>query len=346
MSNNIKIIKELKKDGHSIFVYQLSCSDGSSATISNYGCTLMKLLLNDKNGNLRDIVLGFDTIEEYFEEYYQENYPYFGTVIGRYANRIKGGLFKLDNTIVHLTKNKGNNTLHGGAAGFDKKVWDIIDLNNTQYPSITMQYISPDGEEGFPGSITTRFTFSLLPASFQCQIEANTNKATPVNLTYHPYFNLDKNHTSVGKQKAKIYANHWLEQDEEFCLTGKLTPVDSSHYDFRDWQPVIQQWNIEDGYDQTFVTSKNNDSLSIVAEALSSDEALHMQILSTEPVVHFYTGKWIPVVIGKNRETYSPFSGYCFETHGHPNAVNIPAFPDSILRPGEVYKQTTIYKFK
>ena len=246
---------------------------------------------------------------------------------------------------IQLADNKAGNTLHGGFEGFDKKVWDVIEVKDETNPSISFQYISPDGEEGFPGSLTTKFTVTLTASTLQYNIEAVTDAATAINLSYHPYFTLDENSSAVNEQKAKIHAAHWLEQDDDFCVTGKLIATKNTPYDFSNWQPILQLWNKDDGYDQSFVADKRKDELSLMAEAKSSDDNLHMQVYSTEPVVHFYTGKWIPNIKGKQELAYGPFSGYCFETHQYPNAVNIPGFANTILQPGEVQQQTTIFQF-
>lgn len=341
----INEIKPVINGGKTIRVFELQHESGIKAIISSYGCILMKLLVKDKKDKWRDVVLGFDTIEEYLAGDYLKGYPYFGAVMGRYANRIKGASFLLDGSKVALADNKNGNTLHGGFEGFDKKVWDVIEVKDETNPSISFQYISPDGEEGFPGKLTTKFTVTITAAALQYKIEAITDAATAVNLSYHPYFNLDENSSTVNEQNIKIHAKYWLEQDDDYCVTRKLIATENTPYDFSSWQPVSQVWNKVDGYDQSFVADKNDAELSPMAEAKSSDGNLHMQVYSTEPVVHFYTGKWIPQVKGKNGIEYGSFSGYCFETHQYPNAVNIPALPNTILQPGQVLQQTTIFKF-
>lgn len=343
--SSIKEIQQIPYRDKTIKVFELQHEGGTKAIISNYGCVLMKLIVKDKQQKWRDVLLGFDEIEEYYSEEYLKGYPYFGAVLGRYTNRIKGASFNLDGQHIQLADNKNGNTLHGGFEGFDKKVWEVLEIKNETNPSIKFQYISPHGEEGFPGTLTTTFTVTLTASTLQYSIEAITDAATAVNLSYHPYFNLDKNSSTVNQQKVKLKAKRWLEQDDDFCLTGKFIATEFSDYDFSDWKPVAQEWNKEDGYDQTFIADKKIGELLLMAEALSSDGNLHMEVLSTEPVVHFYTGKWIPQVKGKNGLAYGPFSGYCFETHQYPNAVNISAFPNTILRPGEVHRQTTIYQF-
>ncbi len=342
---SVKIVQEVEYHDKKVTVYELCADSGSTAVISNYGGILMKLIVKEKTGNFRDTVLGFDSIAGYWNENYLKQYPYFGAVIGRYANRISSGAFSLDRQNIRLARNNGTSNLHGGVEGFDKKIWDVVDLKSTPHPSLTMQYVSPSGEEGFPGTLTVNITFTLLPSSFQYHIEAGTDEATAVNLSYHTYFNLDAHQETTANQKVKIHSHHWLGQDDELCVTGNVIPVENSPYDFRNWQPVVQNWNKAGGYDQTFIALTENDQLSVVAEALSSDETLHLQVLSTAPVVHFYNGRWIPVVTGKNNTPYGPFSGYCFETHHYPNAVNIPSFPSTLLRPGMLYRQTNVYKF-
>lgn len=341
--SSVKELQQITYKGQTIKVFELLHESCSKAVISNYGCVLMKLIVKDKQGKWRDVVLGFDTIEEYFDDAYLKDYPYFGTVLGRYVNRIKGASFILGEQFIQLSDNEGGSTLHGGTEGFDKKVWQVVEVKDDINPSVTFQYTSPDGEEGFPGTLTTTFTVTLMASSLQYSIEAVTDAATAVNLSYHPYFNLDNISSTVNEQKAKLHAKHWLEQDEDFCLTGNFIAAEFSDYDFSDWEPVSQTWNKEDGYDQTFVAEKTGNEVSLMAEAMSSDGNLHMQVFSTELVVHFYTGKWIPPVKGKNGIVYGPFSGYCFETHQYPKAVNIPAFPTTILQPGEVCRQTSIY---
>lgn len=343
--SSVKEIQQITHKGQTIKVFELLHESGNKAVISNYGCVLMKLIVKDKQGGWRDVVLGFDTIEGYFDDDYLKGYPYFGAVMGRYANRITGASFMLNGQHIKLADNNGGSTLHGGFEGFDKKIWEVVEIKNGENSSISFQYISPDGEEGFPGTLTTTFTVTLTESSLQYCIEAITDAATAVNLSYHPYFNLDDNLTTVNEQKAKLHAKHWLKQDDNFCLTGKIIAAENTDYDFTNWKRVAQEWNKEDGYDQTFVADKKNGELSLMAEAMSSDGNLCMEVYSTAPVLHFYTGKWIPQVKGKNGLAYGPFSGYCFETHQFPNSVNIPVFPDTILRPGEVHRQTTIYQF-
>lgn len=328
-----------------IRVFELTHASGCKAVLSNYGCVLMKLLVQDKTSMYRDVVLGFDSITSYWQKDYLKGYPYFGTVLGRYANRIKGASFIYEGKKYNLTANKDGNTLHGGAQGFDQKVWEVVAIKNEADPSITFQYVSPAGEEGFPGKITVQFTATLSSNAFTYQLTATTDAPSPVNLSYHPYFNLDGYAAVIGQQQAIIHASHWLEQDEDFCLTGRFLPTASSHYDFGTWKPICQSWNQQDGYDQSFVVDQNDKTSTIVAEAISSDKNLHLKVISTEPVVHFYTGKWIPRIVGKSLVQYGPFSGYCFETHQFPNAINIVSFPSTILLPHQEIMHRTTYQF-
>ena len=343
--SSVKIIQQTTHQNKELFVYELKLSNGSAAVITNYGGILMSLLMPDKDGLIRDVVLGFDKVEQYWSEEYLENYPYFGAVIGRYANRIKGGSFVLENKEVILSKNIGENILHGGFEGFDKKVWEVIEVKEGNECSLMLQYTSEDGEEGFPGKLITRIRFELFEKELKYSIEAFCDKATAINLTYHPYFNLDINKAKIDKQQAKIYSDYWLEQDEDFCTTGQLISVKDTAYDFTNWQKIAQPWNENDGYDQSFVIYNHMKEINLVAEAMSSDHKMHLQVFSDAPIVHFYTGKYIPELMGKEQQNYKPFCGYCFETHQYPNAVNISHFPLTILKPNEIYKQSTFYKF-
>lgn len=343
--NTVKIIQQTLHQNKEVFVYELKKANGISACITNYGGILMSLHVPDKEGNIRDVVLGFDKVEQYWSGEYLNNYPYFGAVIGRYANRIKKACFDLDDRNVELSKNSEDNILHGGFEGFDKKVWEVVATNETTECSLKLRYVSEDGEEGFPGKLTTEITFGLTNEGLKCTMEATCDKITVVNLAWHPYFNLDKNKETVAEQQAKIYSNFWLEQDEEFCATGNLIPVENSGHDFTNWQPVIQEWNKEDGFDQSFVIGNATKDVKLLAEAKSSDAKMHLQVFSDAAILHFYTGKYIPEIAGKANQNYQPFCGYCFETQAYPNAVNISTFPSTVLKPGERYRQTTFFKF-
>ena len=343
---SIKIVSQTKHRNRDVFVYELKRENGLSAIITNYGCILMSLNVPCNDGSTRDVVLGFDNVEDYWDENYLNDYPYFGAIIGRYANRIKKGEFNIGNETISLSKNKSGNTLHGGFEGFDKKVWEVIEVNESSECSVSLKYISEDGEEGFPEKLTTIISFSLLADGLKYTIVATTDRTTAINLSHHSYFNLDELHAQPKEQLVRIYSDHWLKQDSTFCVTGKQVPVKGEQYDFNDWKPIQQSWNITDGYDQSFVLNNNASMSKPVAEAKSSDGLLHMSVHTTEPVVHFYTGKWIPVINGKGGKQYEPFSGYCFETQGFPNAVNVSGFPSTLLLPGETYTHSTQYIFE
>lgn len=328
--------------GEDIYLFALHNNKGTTVHISNYGAIITSLQVMQADGRINDIVLGFDDMRDYLAPAYLADYPWFGAAIGRYGNRIKDAAFRIDDKYFALSKNKPPDHLHGGETGYDKKVWKVTDRSSS---SVTMGLTDPDGHEGYPGTVEVSIRFELNDNNeFSYQYTATSDQLTPVNLTHHSYFNLDTDKGTIGKHLIRIYSDKILEQDENFVVTGQYLPVAGTPYDFNKWKTIDAGWNPGNGYDQSYVANKNNRDISLLAEARSSQSGVRMEVWSTEPVVHFYTGKWIPPVKGKNGLNYGPFTGFCLETQVHPNAVNIPHFPDTKLKPGEVYRHKTVYK--
>lgn len=333
--------------GQDVYHFMLSNTAGISAGITNYGGIITSFSIPGKNGISNDIVLGFDKVEDYTSPAYMANYPYFGCVVGRTANRIKNAAFDLDGTAYEVTANFGKHQLHGGKEGFDKKVWEITGSGEFPAPWVEMKYLSPDGEEGFPGNLTTWVRFELTEENeLSYMFTARTDQPTAVNLTHHGYFNLDNGQGDIKDYELKIYGSNILEQDEELCTTGAVTSVKDTVFDFRSFVRIGERLEQVPEFDKSFVVDKNNDpaGLALMAEARCATSGLLLQVYATDPIVHFYTGKWIPEMTGKNNTPYGAFSGFCLETQIHPNAINIPHFPSMVLRPGEEYRSKTMYK--
>jgi aldose 1-epimerase len=328
--------------GEDIYLFTLRNTKGTEAGIINYGAILAFFRVKKADGTINDIVLGFDKAEDYLSDEYLAGYPYFGAAIGRYGNRIKNGEFSIDGKKYFVAKNKVSDHLHGGKEGFDKKVWQYVSGSAN---TLVLKYTSADGEEGYPGNLETEIHFELNDNNeLIYEFFAQTDEPTAVNLTHHSYFNLNNGRGAIGDHFVKINSSAILEQDNNFVVTGRSVPVDDTIYDFRRAKQIGKEWIAADGYDQSFVLDDHTDQLKMAAEAWSDESKLKLEVYTTEPLVHFYTGKWIPVLNGKNGVRYSPFSGFCLETQKHPNAINIAHFPDTILRPGETYHTKTMYR--
>jgi len=340
--NSTTQIPVSSKGNEDIYLFKLINNRGTEVHITNYGAIITSFKLKQPDGSFNDIVLGFDDPSDYWRADYLADYPYFGAVIGRYANRIKEGRFTIDGDTYQLATNKGSDHLHGGENGFDKKVWKLVSFDEGPHPSLVLQYTSPDGEEGYPGELITTIRFDLADEDeLSYEITAIANQSTAVNIAHHSYFNLHNGEGTVADHEVRIDARSVLEQDDNFVVTGQLLPVAGTAYDLQSFTVTGSKWNPEEGYDQTFVLEPHDETIP-VAEARSGKTGLTLQVFTSEPVVHFYTGKWIPAIKGKNE--YAPYSGLCFETQVHPNAINIPSFPATILRPGETYRTRTRYK--
>ncbi|HZI53474.1 MAG TPA: aldose epimerase family protein [Chitinophagaceae bacterium] len=335
--------------GEDIYLFTLSNIKGTEVCITNYGAIITSFRIRQPGGKINDIVLGFDKPEDYLSERYLANYPYFGAVIGRYANRIKNGAFSIDGATFLLARNKAPDHLHGGNTGFDKKVWMCDSFSEKK---LAIKYKSADGEEGYPGNLDATLRFELTDNDeLIYEFTAIADKPTAVNLAHHSYFNLKNGYGTVEDHIVKLNSSHVLEQDDNFVVTGKNIPVAHSHFDFRKPKRIDKNWIGADGYDQTFVldTEGARDAatgLLFAAEAFCEESQLGLQVYTSEPIVHFYTGKWIPSLHGKNGSKYGSFSGLCFETHKHPNSINIPHFPGTVLRPGELYCTKTMYRVR
>jgi len=331
--------------GEDIYLFSLR-NAATEVLISNYGAiiTSYKIFRND---HVNDIVLGFDNMEDYLGEEYLKQYPWFGCAVGRYANRIRDAEFLMDGKKHALSKNRGQHQLHGGIEGFDKKIWKFMGSGAEPNPWIEFSYFSKAGEEGFPGNLSVNLRYELNePHELSYAFLATTDAPTPVNLTHHGYFNLENGKGTIHGHTLQIPASNYLEQDEELVVTGNLIKVEGRAHDFRSPKLIADGLTEIDEFDQSFVldSEKNQSGLRLAAITSSERSGLRLEIYTTEPVVHFYSGKWTPKVNGKNGQTYGRFSGFCLETHVHPNAVNIPHFPNTILRPGEEYFQKTIYR--
>lgn len=318
---------------------------GTLVSIFNYGTIINKFIIKNAKGVEQDIVLGFDDFEGYISEDYLKNYPYFGAIIGRYANRIKDGKFEVDGYEYQLAKNNGNDCLHGGLIGFDKKIWDIVDTSENPNASVTFQYFSLDGEENFPGDLVIQLRFDLTNNDeLILTYQADTDEATPINLTHHSYFNLSEDGAQVTNHLHQMNASHYLEQDGNSVVTGNLLPVKGTHHDFTKSKKIGEDWDKKNGYDQTYVLDKTYGDLTLASKTTETISGLTLLVYSTEPVAHLYTAKYLNVRNGKGGRNYGEYDAFCVETQHHPNAINIAAFPSTVLLPDEVYTQTTIYK--
>lgn len=330
--------------GEDIYLFTLKNTKGHEVCITNYGAIITSMKVRKADGTITDIVLGFDKVGDYFSEIYLKNYMWMSCAVGRYANRIKDGACIIEGKKYQLSKNIGSDQLHGGIEGFDKKTWEVVKFNSLKN-ELELKYKSPDGEEGYPGNLSVNLKFSLGDNELSYEYRATTDQTTIINLTRHEYFNLNNGSGNNHEYMVQINSSKILEQGKNLVTTGGLTRIEDTVFDFQKWKKIGDQTAMENGYDKSFVLNKNEKEFGFAAQAYCQRSGVGLMILTSEPILHFYSGKGIPKMKGKNGNEYNSCSGFCFETHKHPNAINIPRFPSTILRPGENYYEKTSYYF-
>ena len=332
-------------DGHT--VERITLQDAEiCAVILSFGGVIQSLRVKDRQGNERDVVLGFSDVESYLNQEY-----YIGTVIGRCANRIGGANFTLDGRQYQLEANEGANHLHGGSKGFWNVPFEVISAGRD---FVTLQRTSPDGESGYPGTLNTQITYSLSGKSLTIDYTASSDQDTVVNLTHHSYFNLEKDHTGdILGERLTVFADQFTEIDEACSSTGTILDVANTPFDLREGKLIGQcvaddheQMRRGSGLNHNYILSKPLDTLGNVAKVVSSDGQLAMQVTSTLPGVQVYTGNYLDgSLTGKNGEAYGRFGGVCLETQYYPDAVHFSAFPSPVLRAGSLYHHKTQFSF-
>jgi len=329
----------------SVFEYSLTNTNGMAVKIINYGATVTQILVPDKKGEMGDVVLGFDSLRGYL----QPNNPYFGCVVGRYANRIANAKFTLDGKEYTLAANNSGNTLHGGLKGFDKVIWKLKGKEiNDKHSILEFQYLSKDGEEGYPGNVDVTVTYSLLPANeLKIDYIATSDKSTPVNLTNHSYFNLSAGADStILDHELMLKADKYTPVNSQLIPTGKINPVKGTAMDFTTPKKIGKEITLVEGYDHNWILNRTGNEPELIGTLYHAPSGRFMEVFTTEPGVQFYSGNFLDgSLTGKSGKKYVKHAGLCLETQHYPDSPNQPAFPNTILKPGDVYRQTTIYKF-
>lgn len=335
-------------DGQTADYYTLRNKNGMEIKITNYGGIITHLMAPDKNGTFEDVVLGYDSLGGYLKAS-----PYFGALVGRYGNRIGKAKFTLEGKTYSLLANNGPNSLHGGKVGFDKVIWKAELIDNDS--ALKLSYSSKDGEEGFPGTLSTEVVYRLTDNNeLEIEYTATTDKPTIVNLTNHTYFNLTGGKRDILGHQVSINADKFVPVDNTLIPTGKLQDVKGTPFDFlqpteigsRIDDPKDEQIKFGGGYDHCWVLNESGDSLRLASTAYEPTSGRYLETFTTEPGVQFYTGNFLNgSITGKNGVVYGKRSGFCFETEHFPDSPNQPSFPSVVLRPGETYKTKTVYKF-
>ena len=336
------------KDGVAVDLYMLRNSKGAEAGIINYGGLVIFLKVPDRHGKLGDVVLGYDNLDGYLKDT-----PYFGALIGRYGNRIAKGKFTLDGKEYTLAINNAPNALHGGLKGFDKVVWDAKIVANPEGPSLRLRYLSKDGEEGYPGNLSVTAVYTLTEDNgLKLEYTATTDKDTVVNLTQHSYFNL-AGKGDILNHEVMIPADKFTPVDSTLIPIGELRPVEGTPFDFR--KPTAigarigqddEQLKFGGGYDHNWVVNKQLGQLTVMARVYEPTSGRVLEVLSTEPGLQFYTGNFLDgKITGKGGWVYQFRNAFCMEPQHYPDSPNQPNFPSVVLKPGQVYKNTIIYRF-
>jgi aldose 1-epimerase len=337
-------------EGQSVDIYTLTNSHGAEAKITNYGGIVTSLKVPDRTGRLADVVLGFDNLDAYLK-----GHPYFGAIIGRYGNRIAKGRFSLNGVEYKLAVNNGANHLHGGIKGFDKVVWNARPLKVPNGAALELTYLSKDGEEGYPGNLSVKVTYTLTNANeLKIEYSATTDKDTVVNLTHHSYFNLaGQGEGDILKHKLFINANRFTPTDEGSIPTGELRSVRNTPFDFLKVTEIgarinepDQQLQFGKGYDHNFVLNGRMGTMRLGAQVYESGTGRVMEVWTTEPGLQFYTGNFLDgTLTGIDGKVYNLRYGFCLETQHYPDSPNQAKFPSTVLKKGGRYHTVTVYKF-
>lgn len=338
------------KDGRPVILYTLKNSHGVEVRAMNYGGIIQAIRVPDRKGNFDDVVLGHDTAEGYMP-----NPPYLGAIVGRYANRIANGTFTLDGKTYNLPKNDGPNTLHGGTTRtFDKVMWEsqpLKDKNGVQF-----EFLSKDGDEGFPGNLKMKVTYVLTDSNeLVIDYEATTDKATPINVSQHSYFNLKgEGNGDILDHEVMLNADKFTPVDKNLIPTGELRPVKGTPFDFTKPTNIgsridenYEQLVLGHGYDHNFIINrKSGEGMTLAARVYEPTTGRVLEVSTTQPAVQFYTGNFLDgTVTGKEGHVYKRRFGFCLETQHYPDSPNHPDFPNTILKPGETFHQKTMFKF-
>jgi aldose 1-epimerase len=336
--------------GEQIDVYTLSNKKGMEVSITNFGATVVKLKVPDRTGKATDVVLGYDTLDGY-----EKGTSYFGATVGRYGNRIAGGKFTLDGKTYTLPKNNGENTLHGGIVGFNRKVWKAREVASKEGAALEMTYLSPDGEEGFPGNLSAKVVFTLPAEGNELKIDysATTDKDTVLNLTNHSYFNLaGEGKGDILDHVLTLHAKQFTPVDKGLIPTGELRNVAGTPFDFNSATAIGKRINESDeqlvfgkGYDHNWVLTRAGGGLSIAAEAYDPKSGRKLEVLTTEPGVQFYSGNFLDGAKGKGNKPYAQRAALCLETQHFPDSPNHSNFPSTVLKPNGVFHSQTVFRF-
>jgi len=338
------------KDGQAVDLYTFSNASGMEVRAMTYGGIILSIKVPDRNGKFDDVTLGFDSLEPYLA-----NSTFFGALVGRYGNRIGKARFKLDGKEYKLAVNNGPNALHGGLKGFDKVIWQAESFDKPEGVGVVFRYTSPDGEEGYPGTLQVLVTYTLTDKNeLTLDYHATTDKATPVNLTNHAFFNLaGPGVRDILDHQMMINADNTTPVDITLIPTGEIKSVEGTPFDFR--KPTAigaridandQQIKYGPGYDHNFVLNRKGEGLSLAARVAEPTTGRVMEVSTTEPAVQFYTGNFLDgTLTGKGGHVYKRRYAFCLETQHFPDSPNKPSFPSTIVKPGETYTSKTVYAF-
>lgn len=337
-------------DGKTADLYTLTNANGVTAKISNYGGIVTHLYVPDKDGKLEDVVLGFDTLDEYLN-----GHPFFGALVGRYGNRIGNAQFTLDGQTYKLHENNGPNSLHGGKVGFDKVLWNAQEFVTDEGAGLKLTHLSPDMDEGYPGNLQVEITYTLSnDNTLKIDYKATTDKPTIVNLTNHSYFNLTGLKRDILEHVVTIAADSLVEVNHQLIPTGRLIPVEGTPFDFNSPHAVgeriddlsDEQIKFGGGYDHCWVLKKDlQGDFPLIATVFEPGSGRLMEVFTTEPGVQFYTGNFLNGKEQGKGVSYTKRYGLCLETEHYPDSPNQPHFPSVVLRPGETYQTSTAYRF-
>lgn len=335
--------------GEQVYLYTVQNDSGAEMKVTNYGGRITALKVPDEDGNLVDVVLGLDSLEGYLN-----NPNNFGAAIGRYGNRIADGQFTLDGKTYHIAQNNGDNHLHGGFMGFDQRVWTIKAVEENDEVTLVLNYLSKDGEEGFPGNLDIEIRYTLTKDNaLKIDYKAVTDKATVCNLTNHSYFNLNGSNDTVLDHELMINADTYTPIDDEWIPTGSIAELEGTPMDFSEPTAIGERINNDfvqlkngAGYDHNYVLNTNGNLDQVAASVYSPDTGIFMEVYTTEPGIQLYTGNFLDgSITGKNGKVYKKHYAVCLESQHFPDSPNVDYFPSTTLRPGEVYETTTIYDF-